>query len=1313
MRAGDLIQDRFRLQLEVAIGGMGRVFRATDTTDGSPAAIKVMLRSDAESVARFKRECSVLARLRHPGVVRYLAHGATLQGDPWLATEWLEGEDLHRRLSRSPTPTRARLDAPTHHPGLPAETRVQTPSESEPPRHSAPGRLRASDVVTLLRRMATALATVHAEGLIHRDVKPSNIFLVDGELAGAKLLDLGAARPTLGASGLTRTGYMIGTPTYMAPEQLAAADHLTPAVDIWALGCVAYECLSGAPPFGTDNQRGFVGRVVRGRVERLVPSEVDAPELLLALVERMLHRDPAERPRDGAALVSALAAIETFITPSPSLAPVPSLGAAEQRVGCAVLVDPRGHARDARRFVPLLDAASLHAETHHGLWVVRMPTSDTITDQAHRAARFVTQLRETLPRWAFALAIEPYALGATPGLSDAARQLLASATGARVALDARTAALLESRFDVASTDDAHHLVQPKSGETTRTLLGRPTRTVGRRRELDILAANWAACVDDPRARALLVTAPAGLGKSRLRWEFHASLQRRGEPHRLLACHGDAINAGSPFALLAPALRHAAQIAEGESAADGRAKLAELVARTIPHARERQRVVVFLGELVGVHFDEDADEALRAARRDPMLLAGQIESAFVTWLTAEAAVQPMLIVVEDLHWGDRPSIALLDAALRTLQNAPLFVLALARPEVHDIFPALWSAHALDELRLEPLSRKSSVELAREVLGPDTPDDVLTPLVERAGGNAFYLEEMLRALATGTARGADALPDTVIGMVQSRLDAMGPEARRILRAASVFGEVFWEGGVRHLVGEAAGGYPLSDWLDDLCRREVITRSAGQRFPEENEYRFRHALVRDGAYALLTHDDRAKAHRLVGQWLELGGEHDAHLLATHYELGDAHAEAARWHARAAEVALDANDLESAVHATERARACGASGPLLGTLHALLASARYWQSRYRESAEASSVALTLCESDSPAWFQAAGTGLVAHARLGDFASFDALFHTLGVTQASPAAASAQLVGLCRGTFQRIFQTRFADADAVLARIDALVTRAPALDALTEAQIRHVRGVRAAMVGDVGHFLQHLEAAVAAFERAGDVRNVSLERTTVGWCHVELGRVESGVALLRDNLTHCRALRAQQAVTYAKVNLGYALERSPHRAAEAETTLREAIDETAAVKNARLEGWARGHLASLLLREGKRAEALLEAQRACALLTASPSLFGWVRALEARALLRLGRHTDALATARDALERLDALGGLLQGSALPPLVWAEALTATGEHQSAGDAAADARARLQRRAEALPDPAWRASFLNVEESLATLRLAPSEPARTG
>src|SRR5262249_12896677 len=148
---------------------------------------------------------------------------------------------------------------------------------------------------------------------------------------------------------------------------------------------------------------------------------------------------------------------------------------------------------------------------------------------------------------------------------------------------------------------------------------------------------------------------------------------------------------------------------------------------------------------GVHFPDEDRVELRAARHDPVLMCDQIRRAWVDLLDAETSAGPVLVVLEDLHWADLPTLECMNAALRLLNDRPLMVLALARPDIQKMFPGLWADGEVRETHLGELSRRACQQLVREVLGSDVPADAMQAIVERAGGNAFFLEELLRSAA----------------------------------------------------------------------------------------------------------------------------------------------------------------------------------------------------------------------------------------------------------------------------------------------------------------------------------------------------------------------------------------------------------------------------------------------------------------------------------------------------------------------------------------------------------------------------------------
>jgi serine/threonine-protein kinase len=254
---------------EVGRGGMGVVYRARHVCLDRPVALKMLLigaYASRESRERFLREARIGAGLRHPNIVQVHDMGEQ-DGLPYFTMEFVEGGDMARKLA-----------------GMP-----------QPPRQAA----------ALLATLADAVQAAHRSGIVHRDLKPSNILLtLDGT---PKICDLGLARRLDGEAGLTWTGTAVGTPSYMAPEQVEATpEALGPAVDIHALGAILYELLTGRPPFRAATASETVRQVISQ--EPVPPSRIngEVSRDLEIICLKCLHKEPSLRYADAAALAADL-----------------------------------------------------------------------------------------------------------------------------------------------------------------------------------------------------------------------------------------------------------------------------------------------------------------------------------------------------------------------------------------------------------------------------------------------------------------------------------------------------------------------------------------------------------------------------------------------------------------------------------------------------------------------------------------------------------------------------------------------------------------------------------------------------------------------------------------------------------------------------------------------------------------------------------------------------------------------------------------------------------------------------------------------
>ncbi|MCW5836304.1 MAG: protein kinase [Labilithrix sp.] len=1329
-----ILAERFVIERLVGSGGMGEVFRAKDRLTGGLVAVKVLYGSLAREAERFKREAQILAEIAHPRIVKYVAHGVLEGGRPYLAMEWLEGEDLAERIERSG--------------------------------------LTLHETLAVARRVAEALAVLHDKGVVHRDVKPSNVYLPGRSVDQAKVLDLGVARLMRASRPSTRSGVMVGTPGYMAPEQARGAREVDARADVFSLGCLVYECLAGRPAFAGENMAALLAKILLESPPSLREIGIEVPPALDELISRMLSKHAASRPGNGGAVLKELepfAAVRDAPAQRASAPLIRALTAGERRLVCVVMAalplpagdgDGDDGARDmlpvsavetlAASFDPRTIVASFGAESEmlaDGSLVVTLAGKGGASDQAAHAARCALALRSHLVEARVVLAT---GLATVTGRSavgevlERAASILATARTRSVGvsdetrhgqspvfLDETTAGLLDMRFDVGGDDRGLFIRGLRERDTkARTLLGKPTPFVGRDRELSTLLALYEECVEEPVARAVLVTGFPGAGKSRLVTELLRRMHELGGAEILLA-RGDAMSEGSPFALIARLLRRSAGINGGEPLVVRQQKLRARVARNVAEP-EVARVAEFLGEIASIPFSDADSVQLRAARQDAILMGDQMRRAFCDFVLAESSASPFVVVIEDLHWGDLPSVNLLDAALRAATDRSFMVLAVARGDVHDAFPHLWAQRSLQEVRLGPLVRRAGERLVRDVLGEDLSASEVARLLDRAAGNVFYLEELIRAYAEGTGRaqsrpgtpasgtvpppppsmppsaGVDswALPTTVLAMVEARLQRLDPAARRVLRAASVFGERFWRGGVIALAGGRYDVSEVDEWLAELTRREIVQRRDVSRFPADREYAFRHAIVRDAAYQMLTAEDQALGHRLAAEWLEQAGEHEPMLLGEHFERGGARDRALLFYARAAFQALEGNDLVAAKLRADRAIQAGASGVTNGKLQLVLAEASRWSGEHAAAREHSHAAMRDLEPEGGDWYAAAAEATEAAMTLGHVDEAREVAERL-LELASGAGRSQRGTAIMAGgpaaggagapmTAARVIATsRIATAlgvvglydvaGALLAPIDrdeAFIAGEPAARAfLLSANV-----ARASWEGELEKAATLARDAAGCFELLGDARNAARLLQSAGWALSELGAYATAEAVLVEARDAAERLGLATIVNDAKLRLGHLYVRT-NRPRDAVVTTEEVIASYAAQRDRVGEGRARAYLAGVHYFANDNEAAEAEELRALPLLEHAPPYRAALLAFMTLTLIHKGASPEEIfRAASEAMRLFEQIGGVGEGEALIRVAYAEALHACGDVEGAKKAIGAARDRLLARASKIKNP---------------------------
>ena len=279
---GDLVAGKYRIERKLAEGGMGVLFEATHLQLEELVAIKflreeVASKAEGDAVERFLREARSSIKLRSEHVVRILDVAALESGVPYIVMELLVGKDLDQIVTQS-------------------------------------GPLPPTDAVDFVLQACEALAEAHQRGIVHRDIKPANLFLAsraDGSPC-IKVLDFGISKVSTGPGGkdlgLTNTQAVMGSPRYMSPEQLRASKSVDARCDIWAIGIVLYELLTGAPPFDGETMTAVCAAILQDQPASMTASRPEIPAALEAVVLRALEKDPARRFGSVAELAEGLRA---------------------------------------------------------------------------------------------------------------------------------------------------------------------------------------------------------------------------------------------------------------------------------------------------------------------------------------------------------------------------------------------------------------------------------------------------------------------------------------------------------------------------------------------------------------------------------------------------------------------------------------------------------------------------------------------------------------------------------------------------------------------------------------------------------------------------------------------------------------------------------------------------------------------------------------------------------------------------------------------------------------------------------------------
>jgi tetratricopeptide (TPR) repeat protein len=905
---------------KVGEGGVATVYRAHQPNMGRDVAIKVitgaMGRDDA-AVQRFQREARLIARLEHAHILPVYDFDGGHE-PPYIVMRYLDSGTLGDVLER--------------------------------------GKLSAEEVIYLLRQVGSALDYAHRQGIVHRDVKPSNI-LIDRE-GNAFVADFGIARMTSSDSGaqITVAGAIVGTPGYMSPEQVMGGDDVDHRADIYALGVVLFEMLTGQLPYIADTLSGLLMM----HIQEPVPSAVErCPDLCSEVDEvivRALAKDPAQRYASAVALTEALAAAlggkvsdsparlrqavrdslvsgqarraaSSSETPSEQNKMVSALyaNAAEY----AEIVDQVEGGQAARQAMDALwEASERVVEVHGGLVLSRTEEAMLALwgadaareDDTQRAIRAALAIQATLREQGAAVLVEeedeplPLGIGIHTGLAlltpDAesgaytasgatlslANRLMQQAGGA-ILITHDTYNQVRGVFDVEpdiplrarrgrgasrqGTLKVYRVLAAKARafhRSARGVEGVETRMVGRESELKLLQDAFLDAVEERETQVVTVVGGAGLGKSRLLFEFTEWSDLHPEQFWLLRGRARPEMTQRPYALLRDLLSFRFEIHDNDSPAEVRTKLERGIEGQIGQDGEMAHLI---GHLAG--YDLSDSPFVAGLLADAQQLTRRARQLFIRWARELCARNPVVMELDDIHHADDASLDLLSALVSAEEDLPLLVICLARPSLFARRPAWGSGQDYHtRLELRPLGKRESRGLAREILRKvdQVPKAMRDLLVARAEGNPYYMEELVKTLIDERVIVKDSddawrveatridhisVPATLLGLLQARLDSLLYPEKLTLQRAAVVGRVFYDSTLAAL--DAADETHLDDLpgiLRQLTEHGFIHARETTAFEGSVEYSFAGAMLRDVLEDTLLRSQRRSYNAAAAGWL-----------------------------------------------------------------------------------------------------------------------------------------------------------------------------------------------------------------------------------------------------------------------------------------------------------------------------------------------------------------------------------------------------------------------------------------------------------------
>ena len=961
---------------EIGRGGMATVFRAHQPSVHRDVAIKLIKKSIAENpdaIQRFQREARLIARLEHIHILPVYDFDGS-HNPPYIVMRYLEGGTLKEIMKQGLLP---------------------------PP-----------EVAYLMRQVCAAVDYAHRQGIMHRDLKPSNV-MIDQE-GNAFVTDFGIARLTVDQEGdkqITKTGIIVGTPAYMSPEQLKSSDVIDHRTDVYMLGVMVFEMLTGQLPYESPTPMGVMMKHLSSPIPSAIERNNALPEAIDGVIVRALAKEPDDRYATAADLADALTETignmeslrpsrlqeaasasvtlrlsQTYdretgssTTPSEQNKMVTVLYASA--IEYSLLIEEVAGAEAAvRGLTKLWQACKDLVGAAGGTVLARMDTEFlalwgidiTREHDSEQAINTALTMQMTLR-----------ALGATFLDSDDGELLPlnigvnSGMTLLKPAEDGETYTAMGSTISIANrlmqqaygtiliTQDVFRQVmgifvinedvpirirgRKQAVETYRVIEakarsfridhrgieGVETQLIGREAELRHLQKAYLYALEDAETQVVTITAEAGIGKSRLLNEFSKWGDLREEIYRIFRGRATAGMIERPYAFIRDIVSFRFEILNSDEVDVVRQKLEAGVEDLLQKPDVESAHMI--GQLCG--FDLSDSPHIKGVLSDPQQLVHRAHQLFIRLVIRLARdIQPVVFELDDIHYADEDSLDLLNEMFLADEALPLLVICATRPNLFQRRPEWGSGQTFHtRLDLKPLDKRDSRDLVYEILQKvdSVPKGFRDLLIERAEGNPYFLEELIKMLIDDhviitesndrwdieeSRLEALQVPTTLNGLLEARLDTLLAPEKLTLQRAAVVGRIFYDSTLKTI--DDADDYhihDLEDILDKLVENDFIYRRETSAFAGSTEYIFASNLLRDAISKALL-ERQVKIYNLAaGEWLVASAGERANeylpLIAQYYERGGQGEQAASYLVRAGKQALQIGAYSAAREAFERA--------------------------------------------------------------------------------------------------------------------------------------------------------------------------------------------------------------------------------------------------------------------------------------------------------------------------------------------------------------------------------------------------------------